>query len=206
MSENIKIIGFPRTGNQWFLLELCYLTLDPVTDDFFDWSRIIFSHDHQLNLEINHPIVYLCRNPLETVYSRMVADRNWHQQNGKFHLMKDRKFRMQEYRNHLEKFYNSNNLIITYKQQKLLHRETLEQAIDFLNLRESYEMKGGFSHYVQTPRIDKEKVIEFIKPQNSEYYNYYLLREYYAKNRQKFIEKHRDEFLEYFKDYPELFE
>jgi len=267
MSTNIKIIGYPRTGNQYCLsivFEMCDLPAYtskmvatgipapeivvprsgiPALDNWYanqqcirvvptydvavpmmyeDFLTNFHSHDHEMHLRINHPVIYICRNPLETVYSRVTADNQWHKTNQQRSMPmendpsfisgdpaiqpyrseeEDIYYRMKEYRNHLQKYYKKPNLIVSYKEMMLNPVITFDKVFNFLEF--DYN-KGQLAEMISN--WNKESVIARVMPINPGYYNKFLLLDTYAENRQKFIEKHRDEFLEYFKDYPELFE
>jgi len=70
------LISFPRTGSHWLrmLMEL-YLQKPSLVRYFYIENAKEFScfHDHDLNLKTKRKnIIYLYRNPVETIYSQLV--------------------------------------------------------------------------------------------------------------------------------------
>ena len=200
MSENIKFVGYPRTGNQLLLSRIWNLCDVPEGTPYESFLYTVHDHDHDLSLDLKQPVVYICRNPLEVVYSRSMADERWHTQNKEWKKRKTILFRMQEYRDHLDKFYRSPNLIVTYKKLVNEPLQTMRQVLGFSGFKNGTieDLKSSIE------KEDKQSVID--RPINPHFYDQYLLHELYHQRRQEFIEKQKNRFLDFFKDYPELFE
>jgi hypothetical protein len=75
-SANTYLISFPRTGSHWLrMLVEKYLQRPLLTMTYYytDREDYLIYHTHDLALDISHStVVYLYRDPVETIYSQMI--------------------------------------------------------------------------------------------------------------------------------------
>ena len=138
MKQKIKIVGYPRTGNQFVITLIRYLTENQSNWKNLDdsWSGVWHSHDLRCEEKISRPIVYLCRDPITTIYSMSVANdrsagtpiyRSSSDSENYVEFMK-------EYHKHLQKYYNKNNFIVKYRSivESRSHRSRLGKTYSTL--------------------------------------------------------------------------
>ena len=223
MKQKIKIVGYPRTGNQFVITLIRYLTENQSNWKNLDdsWSGVWHSHDLRCEEKISRPIVYLCRDPITTIYSMSVANdrsagtpiyRSSSDSENYVEFMK-------EYHKHLQKYYNKNNFIVKYRSivESRSHRsrlgktystplsarvDTFQKMFDFLNL--PHVKEGDLAEALAT--VNKKYVIEKISGPNPYYYNHHLLTNRYKQDRKRFSDKHETVFYEFYNDYKELFD
>ena len=216
MKQKIKIVGYPRAGNQYLISLIYYLleTQDEWREHRDEWSGVWHSHDINSDEEIESPILYLCRDPLCTIYSRKIA--NQRASKWGFEQEIDTTSLMREYRKHLKKYYNENNFIIKYRSivgsrprcgyEKLTPMtdriNTFQKIFAFLKLPKINNSNLNTALGV----VNKQYVIDKIKDSNRYYYEKFLLKASYDQERKEFINTNKKLFYEYFNDYEEMFD
>jgi len=151
------LVSFPRTGSHWLrlIMEL-YLEEPALVRTFFyhDPKSFWGLHTHDINLKVKNRnnIIYLYREPVNTIYSEMVMN------NKKFNTNIDHYIEL--YSNHLIRWLYHNNdtkkiITLTYEDMKRDIFSEVSKVIKFLNKPfDKQKLKNCCE------QIDKQKVKE----------------------------------------------
>ncbi len=181
------LVSFPRTGSHWLrnVMEL-YFEEPSLTRVFFYKNPANFTcfhiHDEELSFDKKKRIIYLYRDPVDTIFSQM----NFYNENiGD----KDRvKFWANRYGKHLEKWLLKDELsidkvVLTYEGLKNDFDQEFKKLSNFLNV--PYNPNKLESIHEKTSKVKiKKRVPEDPRVINS--------TSGYARNRDLFIEKNSE--------------
>lgn len=217
----IRLVSYPRTGSHWLrLLIEAYTGFYCYPQRFFSdtnpqkiWgihihNRRITSPDKSEGLQDNlKKIIYLYRNPVDTIYSQLKYDKvlkpGWSPTDANASLDNEVDILIKEYRSHLIKWKNNaqncNEYIeISYGQLKNNTPAVLEKIINFIvpNHICNMEHLQKISEKI-TKETTKKVTLHDPHALNDEVINYPELYEY---SRKEFIKKYAEYINKNFKD------
>lgn len=173
MDKYPLFISYPRTGSHWVncLMELYFdrPRLREYRVTFIDLSRKDYmwfhDHDHHLDLKINPnwKVLYLQRNPVDTIYSNLQYNKAEKEKNI-LKSYKDIDFLEEDvikeatqYKRHLEKWLINNKesvkTIITYDELKNNFFEEFKKICQYFNKEYSEERANRVREYVTKERL-----------------------------------------------------
>lgn len=177
------LISFPRTGSHWLrqLMELYLEKPALVRAFYFHNSKDFWAyHDHDFNLQlVRKNIIYLYRNPIDTVYSQLRFD------NLKIDDRIQIKYLSTIYGLHLNKWifeenFTTDKTIISYENLKKSPFEEFSKILSHLNIKP--ERRRFESILLQ---VSKQSLLKKTKHDNrviNTQINYENEREFFRKN------------------------